>query len=43
MNNTQAWKEGLALLTDNELNWTTWTYKVVESYGNWGLYNQKVC
>ncbi|MBQ9887081.1 MAG: cellulase family glycosylhydrolase [Lachnospiraceae bacterium] len=41
MNNPDAWKEGLALLTGNEINWTTWTYKVVESYGNWGLYNQK--
>lgn len=42
MNNTSAWQEGLQLLNDYGINWTTWTYKVVSSYGNWGLYNQSV-
>lgn len=41
-NSIDAWDEGLALLTDAGLNWTTWTYKVVSEYGNWGLYNQSV-
>ncbi len=41
-NSTQAWDEGLKLLTDAGLNWTTWTYKCVAEYGNWGLYNQSV-
>lgn len=38
-NNLDAWDEGLALLNDSNLHWTTWTYKTVESYGNWGLYH----
>lgn len=41
-NNYDAWDAGLALLTNAGLNWTTWTYKVVSNYGNWGLYNQSV-
>ncbi len=39
-NNLSAWNEGLALLTDAGLSWTSWTYKVISEYGNWGLYNQ---
>ncbi|MBQ7433658.1 MAG: cellulase family glycosylhydrolase [Lachnospiraceae bacterium] len=39
-NNLNAWDEGLALLTDAGINWTSWTYKVISDYGNWGLYNQ---
>lgn len=42
MNNTGAWQEGLKLLNDFGINWTTWTYKVTSDYGNWGLYNQSV-
>ena len=42
MNNTSAWQQGLKLLNDNNINWTTWTYKVVSEYGNWGLFNQDV-
>ncbi len=42
MNNPKAWQEGLQLLNDFGINWTTWTYKVTSSNGNWGLYNQYV-
>ena len=41
-NNLNAWDEGLKLLTDSGINWTTWTYKVISDYGNWGLVNQNV-
>ena len=40
-NNLEAWDEGMALINDAGLSWTTWTYKVVEENGNWGLRNQK--
>ena len=40
-NNLDAWDEGMALLTDSGISWTTWTYKVTESNGNWGIQNQK--
>ncbi len=39
-NNLDAWNEGLALLTNAGISWTSWTYKVISDYGNWGLYNQ---
>ncbi len=39
-NNLDAWDEGLALLTNSGISWTTWTYKVTSDYGNWGLMNQ---
>ena len=42
MNSTGAWQQGLQLLNDFGINWTTWTYKVTSNYGNWGLYNQNV-
>ncbi len=42
MNNASAWQQGLQLLNDYGINWTTWTYKVTSNYGNWGLYNQDV-
>jgi endoglucanase len=42
MNNTSAWQQGLQLLNDSGLSWTTWTYKVTGSNNNWGLYNQNV-
>lgn len=38
-NNPDAWNEGLELLTESGINWTTWTYKTVSEYGNWGLCN----
>ena len=41
-NNTSAWQQGLQLLNNSGINWTTWTYKVTGSNNNWGLYNQNV-
>ncbi|MBR1930874.1 MAG: cellulase family glycosylhydrolase [Lachnospiraceae bacterium] len=41
-NNISAWQQGLQLLNDSGINWTTWTYKVTGSNNNWGLYNQNV-
>ncbi len=38
-NNPDAWDEGLKLLSESGMNWTTWTYKTVGSYGMWGLYH----
>ncbi|WP_026506575.1 cellulase family glycosylhydrolase [Butyrivibrio sp. MC2013] len=38
-NNLDAWDEGLQLLTEYGLNWTTWTYKTINGYGNWGLFH----
>ena len=38
-NQPSAWDEGLALLNDSGINWTTWTYKTVEEFGMWGLYH----
>lgn len=40
-NNLEAWDEGLKLLTQEGLSYTTWTYKVVPHFGNWGLYHHK--
>lgn len=40
-NNLDAWDEGMKLINDTGINWTTWTYKVIGEYGNWGLRNQK--
>ncbi len=40
-NNLEAWDEGMRLINDSGLNWTTWTYKVISDYGNWGIRNQK--
>lgn len=40
-NNLEAWDEGIRLINDSGLNWTTWTYKVISEYGNWGIRNQK--
>lgn len=42
MNNISAWQQGLKLLNDSGLSWTTWTYKVTGSNNNWGLYNQNL-
>lgn len=38
-NNLEAWDEGIKLLTEAGLHWTTWTYKVTSNYGHWGLYH----
>ncbi len=40
-NNLDAWDEGMKLINDSGLSWTTWTYKVISDYGNWGIRNQK--
>lgn len=40
-NNLDAWDEGMKLVNDSGINWTTWTYKVISDYGNWGIRNQK--
>ncbi|WP_302625929.1 cellulase family glycosylhydrolase [uncultured Eubacterium sp.] len=39
MSNSDTWGDGIKLLNDNNLNWTTWNYKCTAEYGNWGLYN----
>ena len=41
-NNYEAWAEGLDLLNSEGIHWTMWTYKTVDSYENWGLYNQSI-
>ena len=38
-NNYEAWDRGLTLLNKAGLNWTTWTYKTIADYGNWGIYH----
>ena len=38
MNNPAAWREGMALLNSYGVHWTTWSYKVKEGNGNWGIY-----
>lgn len=38
-NSIEAWDEGLGLLTELGINWTSWTYKTITGYGNWGLYH----
>ncbi len=40
-NNLEAWDEGMKLVNDSGISWTTWTYKVISDYGNWGIRNQK--
>ena len=39
-NNLEAWDEGMKLINDSGISWTTWTYKVIAEYGNWGIRNQ---
>lgn len=39
MSNDATWDSGLELLNDNNLNWTSWSYKCIAESGNWGLYN----
>lgn len=38
-NNYSAWDKGLSLLNKAGVNWTTWTYKTIADYGNWGIYH----
>src|SRR5574344_125523 len=38
-NTTATWETGMALLNNNDIHWTSWSYKVQAYYGNWGLYN----
>jgi len=40
-NNLEAWDEGMELVNETGISWTTWTYKVIAEYGNWGIRNQK--
>lgn len=40
-NNLDAWDEGMKLINDSGINWTTWTYKVTASNGNWGIRHHK--
>ena len=40
-NNLDAWDEGMELINNTGISWTSWTYKVIDYYGNWGLRNQK--
>ena len=39
--NLDAWDEGVQLINDTGISWTTWTYKVIDSNGNWGIRNQR--
>jgi len=38
-NQPSAWDEGLELLVNAGINWTTWTYKTIDYYGMWGIYH----
>ena len=41
-NKKESWEQAFNMLNQNELCWTTWTYKVTGSgSNNWGLYNIK--
>jgi len=40
-NNLEAWDEGMKLINDTGISWTSWTYKVTASNGNWGLRHQQ--
>ncbi len=40
-NNLDAWDRGVKVINESGVSWTTWTYKVVSDYGNWGVRNQK--
>lgn len=41
-NQLGTWDTGLKLLNDAGISWTTWSYKCVAEYGNWGIMNQNV-
>ncbi|MBO7634193.1 MAG: hypothetical protein J6S72_07410, partial [Lachnospiraceae bacterium] len=36
-----AWDEGVKLVNNSGMSWTTWTYKTIASVGNWGLKHTK--
>ncbi len=36
-----AWDEGVKLVNNSGISWTTWTYKTISSVGNWGLKHTK--
>ncbi len=40
-NNLTAWDEGMELINDTGISWTTWTYKVIAEDGTWGIRHQK--
>ncbi len=40
-NNLDAWDEGMKLINDTGISWTTWTYKVIDTNINWGIRYQK--
>lgn len=40
-NNLDAWDQGVKAINESGVSWTTWTYKVISDYGNWGIKNQK--
>ncbi len=35
--NIKAWDDGVKLINDTGMSWTTWTYKTISSVGNWGI------
>ncbi|MDD6356819.1 MAG: glycosyl hydrolase family 18 protein [Bacteroidales bacterium] len=39
-NQTSTWATGLQLMNNAGLHWTSWSYKCISSYGNWGLMNE---
>lgn len=38
-NNPDAWEEGIRLLNDYGMSWTTWTYKTTANNEMWGIYH----
>lgn len=42
MSTNETWGDGLKLLNDYDINWTVWSYKCTEEWGNWGLYHQNI-
>ena len=36
-----AWDKGMKLINESGVSWTTWTYKVINGNGNWGLKHVK--
>lgn len=39
-NQTSTWATGLQLMNEAGLHWTSWSYKCISTYGNWGLMNE---
>lgn len=40
-NNIEAWDDGLTLLDEAGISYTTWTYKTTATNGNWGIYHHQ--